>query len=113
MKTMNEWLNAGRYQKYAGSYFFNKRIVCSDGFSISIQANDGAYCRPREDIDDVSVYSMFELGFPSDECDVIREYAEGENSLTDTVYPYVPRDVVEKMIESHGGITGFYKKDSE
>jgi hypothetical protein len=31
-------------------------------------------------------------------------YAQSPESPTQTVYPYVPWDVVEKMVEKHGNI---------
>ncbi|WP_371343829.1 hypothetical protein [Klebsiella quasipneumoniae] len=110
MKSFNEWMNEGRAPRINDSeYYFNKRIVCADGFSISIQANHGAYCSPRRDIKDISHYYEFELGFPSDKDELIMQYAEYPGNPVDTVYPYVPRYIVEKMIGSHGGIVGFAK----
>ena len=48
MKSFNEWMNEGRAPRINDSeYYFNKRVVCADGFSISIQANNGAYCHHR------------------------------------------------------------------
>lgn len=44
-----------------------------------------------------------ELGFPSAADDLITDYAE-DNSYTDTVYGYVPVEIVDKLIEKHGGI---------
>lgn len=102
MKTFNDWMNEGR--KWEGFRFFNRRVVCADGYSISIQANNGAYCHPRKDIEDVARYDSFELGFPSEIDKSILEYAEDEDNPLDTVYSYVPRDVVERLIEDHGGI---------
>lgn len=110
MKSFNEWMNEGRAPRFNDSeYYFNKRVVCADGFSISIQANNGAYCKPRRDIKDISSYYEFELGFPSDKDELILHYAEDPDCPVDTVYPYVPRYLVEEMIESHGGIVAFAK----
>lgn len=78
-----------------------KRIECNDGFSISVQANSYAYCTPRED--GAWSYSEVELGFPSTFDDLIDEYAEEEGTL-ETVYGYVPIDIVNELIEKHGGI---------
>lgn len=106
MKTMNEWLNEGR--KNTGSEFvLTKRVTCADGYSVSIQASSGHYCRPRITEHDVATYSAFELGFPSSPDNVLMPYAEDESEPTVTVYPYVPRDILEQVIESHGGIVGF------
>ena len=78
-----------------------KRIVCVDGFSISVQANEVAYCSPRENI---GPWHKVEVGFPSDTPDLIMSYAECETSPTRTVYGYVPIELVEELIASHGGV---------
>ena len=79
-----------------------KRIECADGFSISVQGHDGAYCLPR--IDDEwgdMEYSHVECGFPSAEPEFIMDYVEDDNNPTDTVYGYVPVDLVEALIDLH------------
>jgi hypothetical protein len=79
-----------------------ERVVCADGFSISIQAGDGRYCSPR--LDGVRQYSQLELGFPNRPCPFIYKYAETPEDYTETIYPYVPAKVVDAMIKGHGGI---------
>lgn len=79
------------------------RIVCNDGFTMSVQAGYGLYCTPRHNLADGD-YTHVEIGFPSEAEDLIKSYAECQGDYTDTVYPYVPVDVVEKVIEKHGGI---------
>ena len=74
------------------------RAKMADGFEISIQANRFAYCWPREDICDS--YSSFELGYPSDPDDLIEGYREGD------IFPWVPAEIVEQLVENHGGIVG-------
>ena len=49
-------------------------------------------------------YESVELGFPSVEDELINEYAEDCMNYTETVYGYVPIEIVEKLIEKHGGI---------
>ena len=77
------------------------RIFCNDGFSISVQASKFHYCRPR--LDGIQDYEAVELGYPSNEDELINDYAE-DDDYTKTVYGYVPIEVVEKLIEKHGGI---------
>lgn len=48
-------------------------------------------------------YEEVELGYPSNEDELINDYAE-DDDYTGTVYGYVPIEVVEKLIEKHGGI---------
>ncbi len=93
-------------------YIFRPRIVCKDGFSVSLQAGEGLYSTPRKRSD---TYEAVELGFPSDEEVLINEYAEMEGMATQTVYPYTPIDVIQAVIEKHGGINiikTFVKQES-
>jgi hypothetical protein len=77
------------------------RITCKDGFSVSIQASARHYCRPRTD---EGPWTHVELGFPN-QCDpMIEPYAEDADDPLHTVYPCVPIDLVERLVESHGGI---------
>lgn len=77
------------------------RLYCNDGYSISVQASAFHYCSPR--LNGAQDYKSVELGFPNMEDELINEYAEGLD-YTDTVYGYVPIEIVEKLIEKHGGI---------
>ena len=79
-----------------------ERVVCADGFSISIQAGNGKYCYPR--LDGAPKYSEVELGYPNRPCPFIYEWAENKGEYTDTIYPYVPAKIVDVMIRGHGGI---------
>lgn len=77
------------------------RIVCADGFSVSVQARSFAYCSPRND---KGPWTQVELGFPSEYEHLILEYAESGNACpTKTVYGWVPTEVVMEVIASHGG----------
>lgn len=80
----------------------NKRIVCKDGFSISVQASESSYCNPRGD---EGPYTHVECGFPSSEPKgELLEFAEDPDEPTQTVYPYVPVSIVMAELELHGGI---------
>ena len=78
------------------------RVVCKDGFEISIQASDCHYCTPRVNGD--VIYEEVELGYPNMEDELIAYYAEDPDDLTGTVYGWVPIDIVNQLIEKHGGI---------
>ena len=80
----------------------NERVVCADGFTISVQAHDGAYCTPRAS--DAEQYTEVELGYPNGEEELIMNWAEEQERPTETVYAYVPVSVVTNMIAKHGGI---------
>ncbi len=80
---------------------FRPVIICNDGFSFSAQASRNHYCLPRENQEQ---YESMELGFPSEDEPLIFEYAEESNEWTSTVYVCVPNDVINNIIEKHGGI---------
>ena len=83
-------------------------IICEDGFSMSVQVGYSLYCTPKKV---AKRYSAVEIGFPSDHEPLIEKWAEfspfneDENpDYTDTVYPYVPVKIVDKVLKKHGGI---------
>ena len=87
------------------------QIVCADGFKMSVQVGFTLYSTPKKV---AKRYSAVEIGFPSEHEPLIEEYAEGigtvyshsgdEIDYTDTVYPYVPVGIVDKVLKKHGGI---------
>ena len=79
-----------------------KRAVCTDGYSVSIQAHNGAYCEPR--CDDADLYTEVELGYPNRPDDLIIKYAEDPEKPCETVYAYVPVDEVTLLLTKHGGM---------
>ncbi len=79
-----------------------KAIECRSGFTVSIQASDTSYSIPRSNT--AEKYSSVELGFPNREEQLIMDWAEDPSVPTNTVYGYVPVEVVNLMIAKHGGI---------
>lgn len=77
-----------------------QRVLCHDGYDISIQAGTHSYSHPR---DDRGPYSEVELGFPNRSDPLIDSYAENPESPTNTVYPYVPAKLTHLLIAKHGG----------
>jgi len=80
----------------------NETIVCADGFRMSVQGHESAYCAPR--IDDAEKYTEVEIAYPSDVEELIMPWAEDARKPTETVYGYVPVSVVTNVIAKHGGI---------
>lgn len=78
-----------------------KHIECNDGFVISVQASDVHCCEPRRI--KAWPYSEVELGFPSELDELIADYANKPDT-TETVFAYVPIDIVNQLVEKHGGI---------
>lgn len=113
---------------YVADNLVRPRVICNDGFSISVQANECAYCLPRISqglldeklyfkgtfnfdrdvasgfIDEFIPYVEVELGYPSEVEEDLLPYAEDESDPTNTVYGYVPIEIVDSMIQRHGGI---------
>ena len=80
----------------------NKKVTCKDGFTMSVQANEGAYCSPR--IDKALKYTAVEVGYPSEREDLLMEWAEEPEKPTCTVYGYVPTTRITLVVAKHGGI---------
>ena len=78
------------------------RIYCNDGFSMSVQAGKHLYCEPRENLES-GEYVSCEVGFPSEKEELLLPYIEDPGRPKDTVYYEVPIEVIEKVIEKHGG----------
>jgi len=76
-------------------------MICSDGFEMSVQGSSFHYCSPREDF---AMYTTMEIGFPTEEEELIAEFAENKNDLTGTVYSNVDVYIIQAVIEKHGGI---------
>ena len=79
-----------------------KAVECKSGFSVSIQASETSYCEPRTNR--AEKYRSVELGFPNREEELIMDWAEDNTMPCDTVYGYVPVEVVNLMIAKHGGM---------
>ena len=78
------------------------RVVCADGFTMSVQASAYNYCQPQEPAADR--YETVEIGFPTAKEPMLMPYAETPENPTDTVYAYVPVELVTNVIVKHGGI---------
>lgn len=77
------------------------KIVCADGFAVSVQASASHYCTPR---DNDGPYTEVELGYPSEPVEAWMEYAEDPDRPKDTVYGYIPIELVVRGLDQHGGI---------
>ena len=78
------------------------RVVCEDGFEVSIQAGNALYSIPRED--GREEYTAFELEYPNKTDLILIPYAEDERNLLGTTYPFVPAEEVNELLVKHGGI---------
>lgn len=88
----------------------SNKIVCVDGFTVSVIAGAGAYCTPRPGFDAPDDYEgpyvSAEVGFPSarpEPWEAWSEYCESPDAPTETVYGWVPFSVIQALIALHGG----------
>ena len=83
--------------------WLSKMMKMKDGFTMSVQASEGHYCSPR---DDTGPWYRFEVGFPSNRDNLLTPYVQrmAFSTLTKSIYPWVPLEVVEAVIKKHGGI---------
>ena len=75
-------------------------VTCADGFSMSVQGNQNAYCSPRHD---AGPYLSVEVGFPSAYDFYLHPWCEDPSNPTETVYGYVPIEQIRLCIDAHGG----------
>ena len=80
-----------------------KYVHCADGFNMSVQASKGCYCIPKAN-GKKTVYSAVEIGYPSEREALLDEYAEDKERYTETVYSWVPSQLVALIIAKHGGM---------
>ena len=85
---------------------FTPYVICNDDFEFSCQASSSHYSEPRGLADE---YTQVEIGFPSLNDRLIEKYREDygwedDCGLTNPVYPYVPVEVVDELIQFHCGI---------
>ncbi len=81
------------------------RITTVDGESLSVQAGELLYSNPRENR---GPWYAVEVGFPSiTPPESWKEYFDGDWEIsggTDSVYAYIPIELVVDFINEHGGI---------
>ena len=110
-------MNTSPINKFLAEHFFSDefsysqvrsrpRIVCMSGLSLSVQADTDKYCAPKETFcpNATQKYTHVEVGFPNQKIDEIIDWAEDTLQPTETIYAYVPVSILERVIESHGGL---------
>jgi hypothetical protein len=85
-----------------GAVRHRPKIVCMDGFKMSVQGNEMTYSIPKKV---ATEFTAMEIGFPSAQEDLIMEFIDRlVLEPTQSVYGYIPIDLIEKIVEKHGGI---------
>lgn len=95
-----------------------KQLVCADGFAVSVQTGYGMYCSPRPGFPDfgrsssrvgvsedyLGPFTAVELGYPTENPGPeFEEFAEDWTRPTETIYSYVPIELVRGLVLRHGG----------
>jgi hypothetical protein len=80
------------------------RVICNDGFSMSVQASQYHYCTPQTQYTITTEYTHMEVGYPSEIEESLLPFAENENDPCDTVYARVPVEIINEVIMKHGGV---------
>ena len=70
-------------------------IKCKDGFTMSVGDSEHHYATPGE---------TSEVGFPSEVEELLMLFVEDPEFPTETVYAHVPNELIDKIIEKHGGL---------
>lgn len=99
--TINDFLQKYRRVRF-GYNVCRPRVRCADGYTVSVQAGAGIYSDPRAD---AAKYRKVELGYPSILDPELANWAEDPNTC-DTVFAFVPVDLVDMICAKHGGIVG-------
>lgn len=100
--TINEYIRTAQAEHASEFLRIIPRVECNDGFTLSVQVGDGHYCTPR--VMNAQHYDQVEVGYPSEEEPLLISWAERPDEPTESVYGYVPCDIVDVIIEKHGGI---------
>lgn len=105
-----KWMQENICFKYKGITQRAACLVLANGVSLSIQASSTHYCSPRETLP-YSQYTEFEVGYPSEEIEALMPYCDNCENPTETVYAYVPLEVLDAYITSVGGVAGYVERD--
>lgn len=77
------------------------RLVCEDGFAFNVDAGQQFYSEP----DGFSMkYITVQLSNVSESIDVLLEFGFPDGSYDFGTYKFVPVELVDSLIELHGGI---------
>lgn len=92
--TLKEYIDLTYFERSQFSEFYLRhRIICNDGFTMSVQGNSMSYCEPRKY---TNKYESMEVGHPSEQEELLGD--------DDDVFGYVDFEIIEKIVKKHGGI---------
>jgi hypothetical protein len=103
----------GEMMSYDNQYFYCPKVVAKDGFSVSMQINNGNYCESINGYGTLGhTITSVEFGFPSMNEEMMFQYSEEWGGYDDTDKEFdvtntvgrIPVSVMEEVFEKHGGI---------
>lgn len=74
-----------------------ERIVCENGFSMSVQAGEYNYCYPKEDKAD---WTHVEVGYPSERVPELDKFTNEDFEI----YYRIPIELILEIIANNGGL---------
>ena len=108
--TLTEWINdTTKVFGLEGLEFQNGRpeIFCQDGFRLTVQTEGGTVYSTYEDTYKGREYKTLDVSEISAEEKLLKPYEHlfKDGDYEELVYAYVPFEVVECIIEKHGGFS--------
>ena len=103
MSSVREWLKQTAKINDSGYQVTRPRIVCNDGFSISVQGSSVHNCSPKRNLQNGD-YWRVEAGYPNRVEELLLDYAYNRDEPMDTWYSLVPVDLVQEIVDKHGGM---------
>ena len=89
-----------------------QHMTAADGFTVSVQANYGAYCEPR--VDGGGPYTHVEAGKASALDRLLMAWCEAAaDGWESSIYPYVPIEVIDTVLAMHDAAKRFADRDPE
>lgn len=89
---------------YDNQLFYCPTVYAIDGFNVSLQIHNSNYCSSENGYREFGhTMKSVEFGFPSHADELLAEYAEEPDKLTETV-GMIPVTVLEELFTKHGGI---------
>jgi hypothetical protein len=79
----------------------NKRLTCKDGFWLSVQGDRDKYSKPRKKEFNIYAYMAMEIMASELLPEEFNEYLDNEPNR---IYGYVPVEMIENLLVSHGGV---------
>lgn len=75
-------------------------VICKDGTFLSVQCGYGYHCEPEENSLQLKEYESFEVRGELEDTELSAYLDANDNNQ----FGYVPTEVIDKVVEKHGGL---------